>query len=214
MVNIKKINSIIGYKDIRDCYYITTCGRVISTWKNNTKFLSIALNSYGYGVVSLYKTNGKRKVAKVHRLVALAYINNKYNKQQVNHKNEIKTENYVGNLEWATPKENCNWGTRNTRTSIALKGKYIGEKSSFYGKHHTKEAKAKIAESKRGNKNYKAKQKEYYEVNAVRRDVFRVTCRRQGWNFEDFKEVFAYHYRKPSGISVRMYNYISVERND
>jgi hypothetical protein len=43
--------------------------------------------------------------------------------------------------------------------SNSLKGKYCGEESSFYGKHHTEEAKRKIGDSKRGEKSVTAKLK-------------------------------------------------------
>mgnify|MGYP003432669906 CR=1 FL=1 len=64
----------------------------------------------------------KRKTLKVHRLVCEAFHENPDNKPQVNHINEIKTDNRASNLEWATARENSNFGTRNER---------IGKKSAI-----------------------------------------------------------------------------------
>ena len=64
----------------------------------------------------------KRKTFKVHRLVCEAFHENPDNKPQVNHINEDKADNRASNLEWATARENSNFGTRNER---------IGKKSAI-----------------------------------------------------------------------------------
>ena len=67
----------------------------------------------GYFVVHL--SNGTAKWFYVHRLVALAFIPNPDALPQINHKNEIKTDNRAENLEWCTAHYNTNYGTRNKR---------------------------------------------------------------------------------------------------
>jgi hypothetical protein len=58
----------------------------------------------GYLKVMLHK-NGKHQSFFVHRLVGIAFIPNQHNKRTINHKDGIKTNNNVENLEWATDSE-------------------------------------------------------------------------------------------------------------
>ena len=68
------------------------------------KVLKPKVDSYGYEAVTLSK-NGKRKTYLVHRLVAMAFIDNPLQKETVNHIDGNKLNNSLENLEWATQKE-------------------------------------------------------------------------------------------------------------
>ena len=124
----KDIEGYEGY------YQISNLGRVksLEQIKNNslgTKFyrkeqiFKQQISKKGYCVATLNK-EGKRKTLFVHRLVALAFLENLDNKPQVNHKNCIKTNNEVENLEWVTGSENCKHSYENN-LNTNLKNKAI-----------------------------------------------------------------------------------------
>jgi hypothetical protein len=58
----------------------------------------------GYSIVGL--CNKKVKTFQIHRLVAIAFLENPENKAHVNHKDKNGLNNTLENLEWATPLEN------------------------------------------------------------------------------------------------------------
>lgn len=69
------------------------------------RVLHASTDVYGYKIVSLCN-GGKRKTAKVHRLVADAFLEKIDGKTQVNHKDGNKGNNAVSNLEWCNGSEN------------------------------------------------------------------------------------------------------------
>ena len=84
-------------------YLIYDDGRVWS--KNRDKFLKHDIGKKGYHRVALF-FNKKYKKFLVHRLVALHYIPNPNNYPEVDHKDQIKSNNIISNLRWATSKMN------------------------------------------------------------------------------------------------------------
>ena len=82
-----------------DGYLISKEGQIYSLKTN--KVLSGYKTKPGYVVYYL-----NNKVHKLHRLLALQFIENIDNKPFINHINGIKNDNKLENLEWVTAKEN------------------------------------------------------------------------------------------------------------
>lgn len=87
------VNSCYNSKQIRK-------GKILKLWPDKKGYLRVSLSK-----------NGKDKLFFVHRLVAEAFLPNPDNLPEVNHKSEIKTQNFPQNLEWCDRKYNINYGT-------------------------------------------------------------------------------------------------------
>lgn len=108
------------WKDIANfegLYQVSNLGRIKSLPKvgsggHNGIILSQSKDKDGYLLVYLY-ANRKKVACKVHRLVAKAFVPNPNNFPQVNHKDEIKSNNCFTNLEWCTSSYNNSYGKGN-----------------------------------------------------------------------------------------------------
>jgi hypothetical protein len=121
MENQKEIwKTIDGYKN----YQVSNLGNVRSlNYRRSglTKVLNPIINSTGYYNINLY-LDGVSNTRQVHQLVAIAFLGHTPCgfKFVVNHKNFIKTDNRLTNLEIVTNRENCNL------KHIKSTSKYIG----------------------------------------------------------------------------------------
>lgn len=140
MVKPSGFKDILGYEGL---YAISKSGQVYSYPKSvyddyrksfrNYDGLILKTTKYIYEMVGLHK-NGKFKTATVHRLVALTWLPNPENKQQVNHKDHNKLNNSIENLEWCTRSENMRYQRvqiKKTKSSI-YKGVWFYKRKNRY----------------------------------------------------------------------------------
>lgn len=115
-IKVKDIGEIEGYENFLGKYFILSTGEVWSRYKGDT--LKPYKNSDGYMIVDL-RDGDMRKQARVHRLVALAFLPNPENLPTVNHKDENIENNELSNLEWMSVIDNIRYGTGTQRAAAA-----------------------------------------------------------------------------------------------
>lgn len=114
---------VAGYEElykVSNLEHVSSLDRIDSNERYlKGKKLKPRKNGRGYLYVNLCR-NGKEKATIIHRLVGKTFIPNPYSYPEINHKNEIKTDNRVKNLEWCSRKYNNNYGHHNEKVAKAL----------------------------------------------------------------------------------------------
>ena len=112
------------YKDVKGyegMYQVSNLGNIKSLKFGKERILKTSIDNLGYYHVRLSK-KGFKKTLKVHKLVAIAFLNHKQcnYKLVIDHKNNIKTDNTIKNLQIITHRKNCSKDRKNGSS------KYIG----------------------------------------------------------------------------------------
>ena len=133
-----QVSTLARVRRMEDTYIRTDgFGRTL-VCRTKMKVLNTYKSKNGYLMVHLYK-NKHSHHALLHRLVAVAFIPNPNKLEQVNHKDENKSNNLPYNLEWCDRKYNVNYGTCISRSSkkhskpieqLTLDGRHV---AYYYG---------------------------------------------------------------------------------
>lgn len=132
----EEYRQIDGY----DNYSVSNLGNVRNNKTGRIKKTSI--NSHGYLHIRLSK-ECKGKTHKVHRLVAIAFLENPNNLPEVDHINRIKTDNRVENLRWISIGNNERNKKKKEETSSKYKGVSFDKECNKWKVYITLNAKQK-----------------------------------------------------------------------
>lgn len=177
------------WKDVKNYegyYQVSNLGAIRSKSRNGTKsieewnVLKNNLSKSNYERITLYKDN-KPTTLFVHRLVLTSFVGNPPTEiHQVNHKNGIRNDNRIENLEWMTSSEN------------KLHSVYVLKtKNSFLGKKHSEESKQKMREYRTGKSGTGSNHSNII-INDVKYKGIRVACRELNLN----RSVLIYNLKK------------------
>lgn len=129
-------------------YQIYRNGDIIN--KKTKKKLKKRLHK-GYEMVDLFDGKGNKKTFQVHRLIAIKFIPNPNNLPQVNHKNMVRNDNSIDNLEWCTAKYNLEHARKNGK-NFYTKARNEKIKKAKLGVPMKEETKKKLSEYWSGGK--------------------------------------------------------------
>lgn len=131
---LKPINNFPGY-------FVSNNGKIFSNLgkgnRRNDKSVDLyelkpRISQNGYARVYMREeSSNKRKDQYIHILVASHFIPNPDNKEQVNHKNSIRTKNRADNLEWVTSKENNEYTFKMNHLIRNEKGQFVGNYNKY-----------------------------------------------------------------------------------
>lgn len=85
------------------------------------RILKASINPDGYNMIVLCNKT-KRTTKTIHRLVALTFLENPNQYPEVDHKNNIKTDNRVENLQWVSRSQNQQNTTIHKNNKLGIKG--------------------------------------------------------------------------------------------
>ena len=123
-------------------YHIYQNGDIVN--KRTNRKLKKRLNK-GYEIVDLFDGNGNKKTFQVHRLIAEKYIPNPNNLPQINHKNLIRNDNRIENLEWCSAAYNLRHA-RKYGKNIYTKERNEKSRKAKLGVPRSEETKKKLSE--------------------------------------------------------------------
>lgn len=106
---------VVGYEGIYDVSDEGRIRRVSPTTHGGSaskpgRVLKPILQGNGYMTVNLNMLGRKPKMFTIHRLVLLAFLGADPLRPHCNHKNGVRSDNRLVNLEWCTPSENITHG--------------------------------------------------------------------------------------------------------
>ncbi len=124
---IEEWKDVPGYKGL---YQVSSLGRVKSLPKYHSKrerILKGEMDKDGYIKVVLCPNSYKREKRFVHRIVAMAFIENRNNGYEVDHIDGNPSNNCIDNLRWVTHKTNINNPVTIKRKSERSKGRVFSK---------------------------------------------------------------------------------------